>query len=145
MLCAPSRRAGASAATRRAAPTRLRALRIDALEVLQHGPSLVGGEAAQLVPRGLAVSDRAAAAEGPLPHNDRRVGTGPRLALPGILALILLECEAGVEQPMVQALLPLEEAGVDPSAIERVGDLAHLLGQLLGAPRPFSGTLHSVG
>src|SRR5689334_16833772 len=106
--CAPSRaHHGRSAASAPPISAALRRIpRIDPLEVLENGAPLVGGEPAQLVPRGLAELHGGFAAGVGVVRLEFVAGLGRRrLTLAGVLAVVLLQRAAGVEQPAEQLLL----------------------------------------
>src|SRR5205085_4906228 len=114
--------------------TALRLLLIYPLEVIEDCAPFIGGEAAELVPVRLAELG------GVLPRRIRvrrrelfvalrRLG----LTLVAVLALVLLERAAGIEEPAEELLLARERRSVDAATLERVGQLACLLCQLCGA------------
>src|SRR5689334_17734241 len=125
--CATSGACGAWSATA-AKSAALRIPRIDFLEVLQNRAPFVRRETAQLVPRRLAELHRGLA---------RRIGVvrvelvarlgRRRLALARVLALVLLQRPAGVEQPPKELLLARQRGRVEPSAVERLGELLRFL------------------
>src|SRR4051794_30125652 len=103
---------------------------VDAGEVVEDRAALVGRQSAQLLPRRRPELDRRLRvdAAGGRVHLValRRRG----LALSGIVALVLLEGASRVEQPAEELLLPRERGRVEPSVVERVGELARLAGEL---------------
>src|SRR5689334_5458651 len=112
----------------------LRLLFIDALEIIEDRATLVGGEAAELVPIRLAelrsvLPRRVRVRRRELLVALRRLG----LALVVVVALVLLQRAARVEQPTEELLLPSERRSVDAAALERVRELPCLLRELRGA------------
>src|SRR5256884_4341406 len=124
MACAratcPDATASASPRPRRTATRSTRALRwrIEPAEVVEHEPTLFRRESLQLVPRGVA-EPRARARRSRLERggNVHAVARrGPALTLPVLVRLVVGEGAAGVEQPVVQALLTLDRPLVESPA-----------------------------
>src|SRR2546430_11932386 len=116
MACAratcPDATASASPRPRRTATRSTRALRwrIEPAEVVEHEPTLFRRESLQLVPRGVA-EPRARARRSRLERGGNVHAVtrrGPALTLLVLVRLVVGEGAAGVEQPVVQALLPLD-------------------------------------
>src|ERR1041385_8658180 len=123
------------------APSAISALRriprIDSLEVFQNGASLVGGEAAELVPRRLTeLHGRLAAGVGVVGLELVATLCRRRLTLAGVLAVLFLERAAGVQQPPEELLLPRDGRRVEPPALQRLRQLLRFLRQLRRAIAP---------
>src|SRR5438552_15434568 len=140
MACAratcPDATASASPRPRRTATRATRALRwrIEPAEVVEHEPTLFRRESLQLVPRGVA-EPRARARRSRLERggNVHAVARrGPALTFLVLVRLVVGEGAAGVEQPVVQALLTLDRPLVESPGLELAGELSGLLRQRAG-------------
>src|SRR5665213_817821 len=157
-LCARARGASAHAsvsamATKRATsparPARARRavlrLRIDPLEVLHHRLTLFRREPAQLAPRGLGIFEQCAPRRvGVRGLFDLRIDRRLRLALPRVLALVLLQREPCVEEAVKEFLLAVEQRCVDAPRLELRRDVAHLLRHLRRARLAGARLVHAL-
>src|SRR5437016_9029429 len=118
--------------TRRA--THLLLWGIEPAEVVEHEPTLFRRESLQLVPRGVAEprarSRRSRLERGGNVHAVARCG--PALTFLVLVRLVVGESAAGVEQPVVQALLTLDRSLVESPGLELAGELSGLLRQRAG-------------
>src|SRR5688572_9958638 len=115
----------------------LRLLRIDALEVIEHQPPLFGREPAEVVPaRRREPRCRLPVRRRVRRHEQIDPGRRLRFTLPGVFALVTLQRPAGIEHSPEQTLLPVDHVRIERTALEGMGELPRLLGQLVGAPRP---------
>src|SRR5437588_3112316 len=104
---------------------------IDSLEVLEDRAALIGGQAAQLVPVRLAELRAVLAGRVGVRRRELLVPLRRfRFALVAVLALILLERTARVEETPEELLLPGERRTVDASSLERFGELTRFLREL---------------
>src|SRR5438093_3111709 len=120
-------RAAASAAHSR----RLGRRRVQPPEVLEHQPTLLGGETLELLPPGVP-EPRARARRARLQDvGDVHAvsGRGPADALLVLVGLVVRERAAGVEQSAVQPLLALDGLLVEAPGLELACELLRLLGQ----------------
>src|SRR6476469_2341219 len=92
-------------------------------EVVEDGATLVRRECAQLVPRRRPVSQRRLAVDLGAWRERLRPRRGLRLAFAVVLALLLLEWPARVEQATEQLLLPRERPRIETPTVERVREL----------------------
>src|SRR5207249_8905392 len=129
-------RAAASAAHSR----RLGRRRIQPPEVLEHQPTLLGGETLELLPPGVP-EPRARARRARLQDvGDVHAvsGRGPADALLVLVGLVVRERAAGVEQSAVQPLLALDRLLVEAPGLELTCKLLRLLRERTGGGgRPF--------
>src|SRR5438309_8114919 len=103
-------------------------LLIDPLEVIENRATLVCRQAAKLVPVRLAELRRVLARRVSVHGRELLVALcGLRLALVAVLALILLERAARIEEPPEELLLTRERRSVDSSPVEGLGELTRLL------------------
>src|SRR5207302_941754 len=103
---------------------------VQAAEVLDDEPALVGRQTAELRPLGHRELRRRAPrgrAVGRCVAHD--AGARPRLALAALVALVLLERAAGVEQTAIELLLPLRRRWIGAEPLELLRELARLLRQ----------------
>src|SRR5438034_2817894 len=124
-------RAAASAAHSR----RLVRRRIQPPEVLEHQPTLLGGETLELLPPGVP-EPRASARRARLQHvGDVHAvsGRGAADALLVLVGLVVRERAAGVEQSAVQALLALDRLLVEAPGLELACELLRLLRERTGS------------
>src|SRR5207237_879628 len=107
---------------------------IEPAEVVQHQPTLFRGEPLQLVPRGVA-EPRARPRRSGLERGgdvDAVSCRRPAHALIVLVRLLVRERAAGIEQPVVQALLPLDRPLVQAAGFELAGELPGLLRERAG-------------
>src|SRR2546421_4814175 len=147
MACPRITPPGASASARpTATPVTTLLLRgIEPAEVIEHQATLFRRESLQLIPRGVA-KPRTCPCRSGLERGgnvDAVARRGPALTLLVLVRLVVGEGAAGVEQPVVQALLTLDRPLVEAPRLE-------LAGRPPGLPRPPAGRgagslrLHSV-
>src|SRR6266513_2785389 len=108
--------------------------RIQSPKLLEHQAPLFGGEALQLLPRGVA-EPRARARRAGLEDvgNVNAVpARGAADALLGLVGLVVRERAAGVEQSAVQALLALDGLLVEAPGLELTRELLRLLRERTG-------------
>src|SRR5689334_21259360 len=105
--------------------------RIQSAEVVEHEATLFRREALQLVPRGVAKPRPRSRRSGLERGGDVNAVARRRLAHPllVLVRLVVRERAAGVEQPVVQALLPLDRALIEAPRLELTGELSRLLCQ----------------
>src|SRR5207302_6958963 len=135
MVCPRATRPGATAsAIPSARRTPLLLWRIEPAEVVQHQATLFRGERLQFVPCGVAeprARPRRSGLEGG-GNVDAVARRRPAHALLGLVRLVVREGAAGIEQPVVQALLPLDRPLVQAAGFELAGELPGLLRERAG-------------
>src|SRR5205085_7631147 len=135
MVCPRATRPGATAsAIPSARRTPLLLWRIEPAEVVQHQATLFRGERLQFVPCGVAeprASPRRSGLEGG-GNVDAVARRRPAHALLGLVRLVVREGAAGIEQPVVQALLPVDRPLVQATGFELAGQLPGLLRERAG-------------
>src|SRR2546423_2699461 len=124
-------RPGATASARPSARQAMRLLlwRIEPAEVVQHQAPLFRGESLQLIPPGVAQPRARACRSGLQRRGDVNAVARrrPAHALLAFVRLVVREGAAGVEQPVVQALLALDGPLVEAAGLELAGELPGLL------------------
>src|SRR2546425_6325516 len=117
-----------------ASATQLLLRLIQPAEVLEHHAPLLGRETGELVPRRVADFRTCAGRTGE--ERGRNVDAVTRGGAAGTLllfiGLVAGEAAAGIEQLAVEALLPRDCSGVEPSRFELSGQLAGFLGEGTG-------------
>src|SRR2546423_12824260 len=110
---------------------RLLLWRIEPAEVVQHQAPLFRGESLQLTPPGAAQPRARACRSGLQRRGDVNAVARrrPAHALLAFVRLVVREGAAGVEQPVVQALLALDRPLVEAAGLELAGELPGLLPQ----------------
>src|SRR3989442_66435 len=105
--------------------------RIEAAEVLEHQPALLGRETTQVFPG--RVAQPRARARRPRGQDPGEVDAVADCRAAGALLLIVGlgpgECPARVEQAAVHLLLPLDRGAVEPARVELAREIAGLLSQ----------------
>src|SRR5690242_6894664 len=121
IACAGSARAVASSST----TPRLGLRRIQSAEVVEHHPPLLRRELPQLVPGGIAEPGPGAGGPGLQRgrHMDTVARSRPAHALLVLVGLVVREGAPGVQQTMIQALLPLDRLAIEPSRFELAREL----------------------
>src|SRR5256885_8586007 len=107
---------------------------IEPAEVIEHQATLFRRESLQLVPRGVA-EPRTGSRRSGLERGgdvDAVARRRPALTLLVLVRLVVRKRAARVEQPVVQALLPLDRPLVEPPGLELAGELSRLLRERTG-------------
>src|SRR5256885_12116453 len=128
----PGASASATPTANRATTLLLRG--IEPAEVIEHQATLFRGESLQLVPGGVA-EPRTGSRRSRLERGgdvDAVARRRPALTLLVLVRLVVRKGAARVEQPVVQALLPLDRPLVEPPGLELAGGLSRLLRERAG-------------